>query len=152
MRSPAKSEIALFRRIPGSSCEDLNRLQTFHWRPEIAVSGKQRDMIDMRRKLHGIHSNLDVHAPIHPATALAIEAFLRWLPHHGEPVAVEPVHERSDRRAFLPFEEHGAVERPQQLRQNLDPVRHSRSLWRSRGMCEPPVRPIQFAAAKFGME
>ena len=47
-------------------------LQAFHQRPEVAVPGKQNDVVDMQREFHGVDRNLDIHVPLYLAALLGL--------------------------------------------------------------------------------
>jgi hypothetical protein len=51
----------------------------FDQRSEIAIAGKQHDLIDMLRDLHGVDSKLDIHVALHLARGHWHQQ-IPWLP------------------------------------------------------------------------
>ena len=90
-------------------------LQRFDQRAEVAVAGEEHDVVDVRRHLHGVDGELDVHVALDLAAAGRVGELLGGLRHHGEAVVVQPVDQRADRRVFLGLEQRGVVEGAQQL-------------------------------------
>src|SRR5690606_15039616 len=82
--------------------------------------GEEHDMVEPRRKLHGIDGKLDVHVALDLPASLAVGVLLRRLRDHAEAVVVKPVDKRSDRRVVVVLQQRGVVERTQQLAPALE--------------------------------
>ena len=90
-------------------------MQRLDQRAEIAVAGKEHDVIDMRRNFHRVDRQLDIHIAFDLAAPLAVGEFLGRFGHHGEAVVMQPIHERTDRAVFVVFQERRIIKGPQQL-------------------------------------
>src|SRR6201999_2878127 len=90
---------------------DAAALHGLDQRAEIAVAGKQHDLVDMLGKLHRIDRELDVHVALDLAAAAGVDEFLGRLGDDGVAVVVQPVDQRADRRIFLILDDRGVIER-----------------------------------------
>ena len=89
-------------------------------RAKVAVAGEQHHLIDVRRDLHGVDRELDVHVALDLAPPGLIDEFLRRLGDDGVAVVVEPIDQRPDRRIFLILDHGGVIERPHQIAARLE--------------------------------
>jgi hypothetical protein len=90
-------------------------LERFDQRLEVAVPGEEHDVVHVRRHLHRVHRELDVHVALDLAPAHGVGELLGGLGHHGEAVVVQPVHQRPDGRVFVRLQHGGVVEGAHQL-------------------------------------
>ena len=93
---------------------DAAALHRLDQRAEIAVAGKQHDLVDMLGELHGIHREFDIHVALDLAAAAGVDEFLGRLGHNGVAVVIEPVDQGADRGVFLILDDRGVIERAQQ--------------------------------------
>ena len=58
---------------------------------EVAIAGKQHEMVDVVGHLHRVHGKLDVHIALELAPAERIHKLLCRLGHHGEAIILQPI-------------------------------------------------------------
>ena len=85
-------------------------LNRFDQRPEIAVAREQDHQIEMRRHIHGVDRELDVHVALDFTPSGGVDEFLRRLRHHRITVVVEPVDQADDRGIFLIVDQGRVIE------------------------------------------
>ena len=90
---------------------DAAALDRFDERTEIAVAGKQHDLINLFGKLHRVDCDFDVHITFESPTAFTIVKLFGGFRDDGITVVIEPVDQRTDRRKFLIFDDCRIVER-----------------------------------------
>ena len=81
---------------------------------EIAVAGKQHDMVQLFGHFHHVDGQLDIHVAFDLAASGGVGEFLGRLGDHGVAVIVQPVDQRADRRILLVLDHGGVVEGPDQ--------------------------------------
>src|SRR5665213_3521312 len=99
---------------------DAAALHSLDQRAEIAVAGKQHDLIDMFGEFHGIDRELDIHVALDLAAARGVDEFLGRLGDDGVAVVIEPVDQGTDRRVFLILDDRGVIERAYQRAATLE--------------------------------
>src|SRR3954452_1030920 len=87
-------------------------LHRFYQWAEIAIAGKQHDMVHVLRDFHRIHRQFDIHVAFAVATTVQVGEISRNFRDYGEAIVIEKIDQRTNREAILIFDEDGVIERP----------------------------------------
>lgn len=90
---------------------DAAALHRSYKRAKVTVARKQNHLIDVRRQLHCINNQFDVHAGLHFATTTCVNKLLRRLGQNRIAVVGKPIDQWADGEILLILAHCGVVER-----------------------------------------